>query len=156
MKLRTTMLAGAGAAVLAYLFDPQAGTGRRQRLMGRAAGRLRKTGRRMRRRGEYVVGTAVGKAHGLRPERPPENDQTLVAKVRSEVLGREEWRHHVVNVGAADGVVMLNGQLDHPEEIERLQADVLRVTGVRGVENALHLPGTLPPNKREVMTARVT
>lgn len=73
-----------------------------------------------------------------------------------EVLGQQEWRHHQINVSAANGVVMLNGQLDHPDEIRRLLAEVEDVVGVRAVENALHLPGTLPPNKAQSMTARVT
>lgn len=134
MRLRPTLLAGMGGALLAYLLDPGAGARRRHRLAGRSKG---------------IV-------HELRPDQQPENAQTLVDKVRSEVLGAEQWRNYIVNVGAADGVVMLNGQLDRPEQVERLVHEVRQVTGVRDVENALHLPGTLPPNKRSAMTARAT
>lgn len=160
MRLRTTMLAGMSGALLAYLFDPQAGAGRRHRLRDRTAAKVRGGGRDLARavsrRGEYLAGRSKGMVHELRPDRPPENAQTLIDKVRSEVLGRQEWRRHTVNVSAADGVVMLNGQLERPEQIEALVAQVRRVRGVRDVENSLHLPGTPAPNKRSAMTARVT
>ncbi|HWH33039.1 MAG TPA: BON domain-containing protein [Egibacteraceae bacterium] len=155
MRLRPTLLAGMGGALLAYLFDPQAGARRRHRMASQAAGTMRARRRGMSKRGEYLAGRSKGMVRELRPDQQPENAQTLVDKVRSEVLGAEQWRHYTVNVSAADGVVMLNGQLDRPEQIERLVHEVRQVTGVRDVENALHLPGTLPPNKRSAMTARV-
>lgn len=154
------MLMSAGGAALAYLFDPRLGRTRRSQLGGMIAGKVRRGAKdvadTMGDKAQYAGGRAKGALHGVRSESPPENDPTLVDKVRSEVLGGEPWRHRQINVSAADGVVTLNGQLEHPEDITRLTDEVRQVGGVRDVVSNLHLPGTPPPNKQEVMQTRVT
>ena len=77
--------------------------------------------------------------------KPQPNDATLVAKVESEVLGHVDLHEGHVNVNAENGVVVLRGQLDSPELIEKLAKKVRKVRGVQDVENLLHLPGTEAP-----------
>jgi osmotically-inducible protein OsmY len=162
MKMKSTMLIGMTGAALAYLFDPELGRTRRARLTGEAAGTVRrgakKTVREMAQKAEFTTEKTMGAMHEMRAPHghAPDNDKTLADKVTSEVLGYEPWRKYVVNVNAVDGVVTLRGQLEHPEEINRLIDEVRQIPGVREVESYLHLPGTIPPNKREAFNARVT
>ncbi|HXF35971.1 MAG TPA: BON domain-containing protein [Actinomycetota bacterium] len=140
-------MGGGIGALLSYLWDPDRGRARRVRLRDRAAG----LGRRVRRRGARRGWKAISDARGLilrlrhRREEIPENDETLVQKVRSEVLGRGDMPSGVT-VGAERGVVSLRGQVQHPHDIRTLERAVRRVPGVRGVENLLHLPGVPPRN----------
>jgi hypothetical protein len=58
-----------------------------------------------------------------------------------------------VNIAAQDGVVVLRGQVERPDQIESLEARVRKVHGVRDVENLLHLPDTPAPNKADACSA---
>jgi osmotically-inducible protein OsmY len=82
------------------------------------------------------------------------DDATLAQKVRSEVLGREDFRHYGISVDATDGVVHLRGELPTPSRIDELVAAVSHVYGVRRVESYLHLPGAPAPNKQPVLGVR--
>jgi osmotically-inducible protein OsmY len=83
----------------------------------------------------------------------PENDATLVQKVRSEVLGSEPFAGHSIAVSAADGTVTLRGQLSDPAHISALEQRVDKVAGVRKVENLVHTPGSPAPNKQAARSA---
>ena len=74
------------------------------------------------------------------------NDQTLLAKVRSEVLGGARWADQHVLVDACDAVITLRGVVDDPDSIADLCDAVAAVDGVRAVETHLHRPGTRAPN----------
>jgi osmotically-inducible protein OsmY len=76
------------------------------------------------------------------------DDDTLVARVRSEVL--RNGTAGQINVDAYEGCVTLRGQLDHYEDIQRIVHRTRHVDGVREIRSYLHLPGTLPPNKAEI------
>ncbi len=148
---------GAGAA---YLLDPTMGRTRRSELADRVRALLRRSVRKAEDRTERTIKRAEDRAHGIAHEVArdeadlvPENDQTLIDKVRSEVVGGERWRPYTINVDAADGEVALRGQLDRPDQIRDLVDEVSRVPGVRKVENFLHLPGTPPPNVAEARRA---
>ena len=117
--------AALGAALL-YLSD----AGRRAKLRGRVLELIK------RRRG-----TAGGRA-----ERGVVDDQTLKAKVESEVFRETEAPKGDVNVNVELGVVYLRGQLEDQSLIEELEQRVRAVQGVNGVENLLHTPGTNAPN----------
>ncbi len=151
------MLGAAGAgAVLAYFLDPQLGRTRRVRTKDQVAGMFRRTAKRTERKAEQKAQWAQDRAHGLiyeatHSDQPPENDATLVAKVRSEVLGAEDLQRYTINVDAHDGVVTLRGQVESSADIQRVGDATARVTGVREVESYLHLPGQVPPNKAEVL-----
>lgn len=147
--MRFLRLAALGA-VLAYFFDPQSGRRRRALARDRTLGFLRGRGR-----GAAQFGTAAGAhAYGmkqklthLREEPKDFDDQTLKAKVETELFRPADAPKGQVDVNVENGVVFLRGQVEHPELVSDLEATVRKVQGVRDVENLLHLPGTEAPTK---------
>lgn len=73
------------------------------------------------------------------------DDQTLKAKIESEVFRETEASKGDVNVNVELGVVYLRGQLEEQSLIEELEQRVRTVEGVDRVENLLHTPGTEAP-----------
>ncbi|MPZ86731.1 MAG: BON domain-containing protein [Nitriliruptorales bacterium] len=142
----------AGAAVQ-YFLDTEQGRTRRVRTRDQVASRVRTAGRKLedemavqrKRTQDRLVGMAHEATCDAAAE-TPDNDRTLVDKVRSEVLGGPEWSPYTINVDAVDGVVALRGQLDRPGQIRELRRRVEQVAGVRSVDSFLHLPGTTAPN----------
>lgn len=149
-KKGSAIAAGAAGAAAAYFFDPQMGRTRRAKARDRIAATFRRAGRRIGRKGRWLE----GKAHGLRmkathPVEQPKDldDATLAHKVESEILrGRDKGR---VSVNAEDGIVVLRGEVDTPEQMNQIAQAVLRLPEVTGVENLLHLPGEPAPNKAQ-------
>jgi osmotically-inducible protein OsmY len=80
-----------------------------------------------------------------RSRRTVVDDQTLKAKVESEVFRETEAPKGDVNVNVELGVVYLRGQLQDQSLIDELEQRVRAVQGVNGVENLLHTPGTEAP-----------
>lgn len=158
-----TAAAAATGAALAYFLDPAQGRRRRAQAAQQAAALIRRPTRRamdrMSKKTRIATDRAVGLAYeAARPEEweRPENEQVLINKIRSEILGREEWRHYTLNIDAADGVVSLRGQLDRPEQINALRRQVADVPGVTEVKSYLHLPNTTPPNVQDAEAASGT
>ena len=116
-------LAALGAALL-YLADRR----RRAQLLGRARQLFANTR-------SSLPGTI----------REPLDDQTLKAKVESEVFRAAEAPKGDVNVNVEEGVVYLRGQLEDASLIQDLERRVRSVHGVDRVENLLHTPGTEAP-----------
>ena len=73
------------------------------------------------------------------------DDQTLKAKIESEVFRDTEAPKGEVNVNVEHGVVYLRGQLEDQSLIGELEQRVSTVKGVNRVENLLHTPGTEAP-----------
>ena len=142
---KTIIGAALGAAGM-YLLDPAQGRTRRAKLQQQIAAMRRRASREAERRAEYARGQAEGVRHAA-PESPPENDSVLTAKVESEVLTRRRFPKGRISVNAVDGVVELRGTCDTQDQIDELEAEVRKVTGVLDVHNFLHLPGTSAPNK---------
>ncbi|HZA26437.1 MAG TPA: BON domain-containing protein [Actinomycetota bacterium] len=145
----------AGAA-LAFLFDPQRGKARRKKAIDRVGGTVRKATRRTARFGRHMASDARGMARRLAARgerRMPETDAVLVTKVESEVLGDPDLPKGSVSINAEDGIIVLRGQVERPEQIRRLEKAVRKVDGVQGVENLLHLPGTPAPSSRGRVSA---
>jgi osmotically-inducible protein OsmY len=61
--------------------------------------------------------------------------------VESHIFRDPEVPQGRINLNVEDGVVVLRGQLERPEQIRHLEASVRKVPGVKGVKNLLHLPG---------------
>jgi osmotically-inducible protein OsmY len=145
IKFATRTLASVAAgAGLAYFLDPQNGKRRRHLLRDRTLGLLRRS---LRRTGRTARGTVVGaealvhKAVHVREQpRPDLTDETLAAKIMSEVFRDPELPKGDVNVNVEDGVAVLRGQVERPELIADLVERVRKVNGVRDVESRLHLP----------------
>jgi hypothetical protein len=151
---RRVVLAAAGAgAAIAYFFDPQLGRTRRTRARDRLGASFRRAARQLGRMGRRMG--ARGYGAWMRATHPTEqakdmDDATLAHKVESEVL-RAVPEGIAINV--EDGIVVLRGEVDSPERMSELARVVLRVPGVSGVENLLHLPREPAPNKASALEA---
>ncbi len=157
---QTAILGGIGlGAVLMYYFDRASGRRRRALVRDQVVHIVhvvtRRVPDRIEQRGRFFRGVARGLRHGaagvvLNGREPDVDDETLVDRVRSEVLGAHGIKAGEINLDAYDGAVTLRGQLQYPDEIRRLIEDTSHVEGVRRVRSYLHLPGTLAPNKAEI------
>jgi BON domain len=159
--VRATAVIGAGSAAgagLMYLFDPTAGRRRRALLRDRlaATGRrgVRRLGKLWRRTGAEVYGLSRRAAHPHLRERPAPSDAALADRVRSIAFRDRDVPDGRINVNVEDGVVVLRGQLDRPEQIREVEAAVRRIEGVHEVESHLHLPQSPAPNKQGALGAR--
>lgn len=146
-------------ALLMYFFDTNSGRRRRALVRDKLAhGKRvfrRDVPRIAQRRTRFLGGVARGVRHhaaGMAPHRRGHvDDDTLVARVRSEVLRRASVKAGEIHVDAYEGCVTLRGQLEHEDEIRRIVEATGRIDGVTQVRSYLHLPGTPPPNKAEAM-----
>jgi hypothetical protein len=77
------------------------------------------------------------------------DDVTLARKVETEIFRGADSPKGTVDVNVVDGVVWLRGQVERPERIKRLEAQVASIPEVRGVENLLHLPKTPAPTRAD-------
>ena len=79
-------------------------------------------------------------------ETAPGSDRELVDKVRTEVLGRDDFSDLVINVDAHEGSVSLRGTVDDADRRDRLVNEVSNVTGVDAVASYLHASDQPAPN----------
>jgi len=142
----------AAGVLLEYFLDPAAGKRRRHLARDRALSRVRRGERRAvkraRRAESHAFGVARRTLSAHRNPSQPHDDVSLAQKVQSELFRRAGADKAHISVNAEDGVVFLRGTLEHEEEIERLGEAARAITGVREVENLLHLPGTPAPASR--------
>jgi hypothetical protein len=135
-------------ASLAYLFDPRSGRRRRRMLRDRPIS----LARRGERQGERFVhfGVVKTRAAAARTRRLARHesydDVTLAQKVESEIFRFREIPKRDLNIDSVDGIVSIRGQVEEPELIEEIVEKTLKVKGVQGVENLMHLPGTEAPH----------
>ena len=151
MKLSLAAAVGAG---LAYAFDPARGRRRRAELRDRSGAVLRREMRAVERQAHYGRGRATGVVHRLMQRAPhaPDDDLTLVDKVRSEALGRIVEGPHLT-VDACARVVTLRGQVNDRDTALAIEREVRAVAGVDDVVNLLHVPGVPAPNKVAALRA---
>jgi BON domain-containing protein len=154
------LAAGAAAGALAmYFADPHAGRRRRALVRDRFVhvGHIvtRRLPMRVERRMRFIRGVATGVGHDAAAlvhidgrHESFADDETLVARVRSEVLRDRHVKAGEIHIDAYEGIVTLRGEADS-HEIGDLVTATTRVEGVRGVRNYLHTPGSLPPNKAD-------
>jgi osmotically-inducible protein OsmY len=143
--MRKTLLSMAAGAAAMYLFDPERGRTRRAKLQDQIGAKFRRGVREAGRKAEYGRGRAEGLRHIASSESPPPSDETLTAKVESEVLSRWNYPKGQINVNTVDGVVELRGTCETTDQIHQLEQDVRKVTGVVDVRNYLHLPEAPAP-----------
>jgi osmotically-inducible protein OsmY len=145
--VRTISLVAAGG-VIAALADPVSGARRRAAIRQRGLSTGRHSLQRLSRQARYTS----GKLQGVVAERRHRNgevpdDRTLVDKVRSEAFRGLPVTPHEVNVGAVDGIVTIRGPIADGALREEVERRVTAVSGVRGVENLLHLPTEPAPHQ---------
>ena len=151
MKKLSAFWAGLGAGFM-YLFDPEQGRRRRAMARDRGAAFFRRAGTRAERTGRAVGAQTYGvaqKARHLREGEKDFDDTTLARKVETEIFRDAEAPKGQVDVNVVDGVVYLRGELQETEMIDALVDKARKVSGVKGVENLLHTPGTPAPTASE-------
>jgi osmotically-inducible protein OsmY len=137
-------------AALAYFFDPQNGSRRRNVTRDRFVAFFRRGARKTERASRAVAAEAYGlkqKATHLREEQKDFDDVTLTRKVETELFRPADAPKGSVNVNVENGVVYLRGEVEQPNIIEDLEKRAKKIQGVRAVENLLHLPKTPAPTK---------
>ena len=142
-------LSAAGGALLLFFFDPASGRRRRAQLAQRVPGffrrRSREAGKLARATGAHAYGLKQKATHLGEEPKGGLNDQTIEAKVQTELFREEDVPKGQINVNVQEGVVQLRGEVPRPELIDDLVEKARSVQGVRDVENLLHLPGTPAP-----------
>jgi osmotically-inducible protein OsmY len=103
---------------------------------------------RARRAESRAVGTFRRTLNARRTPKPPPDDVALAHHVETELFRRAGVPKGPIDVNAEDGTVFLRGVVERPEDIANVEAVAKRITGVRQVENLLHLPGTPAPASR--------
>ena len=151
---RLPVMTGAivGAAVV-YLFDPEKGRARRALLADWLGARARRGWRTVNQISARTGTTAAAfpqRMVQLRSMRPrPADDLTLRDRVESEVFRNPDLPKGQINLDVESGVVTIRGQVENAYQIANVEKAVLKVPGVAGVENLLHVDGTPAPNKSE-------
>ncbi len=143
-------------AAIRRLFDSDQGQQRRHRLREQVTAGGRRVTRTVRRRAKRGEGELEGLFHRLTPARhgdEPVDDHTMVAKVRSQVLGKEPYRGYALTVDAADGVVTVRGEIGDPETAQAIIEEIEALPEVESVESLVHEPGTPAPNKEAALNA---
>ena len=151
MSKLTTFVAGAGiGAAAAYFLDNEAGN-RRRRIVSDKAGRFAREGGGTLQGAAQAVGAQTqGKAARFKSaatggDSAPGDDNTLKAKVETEIFRDADAPKGAVAVSVVNGIVELRGELD-AQWSERLETEAAKVSGVQGVRNLTHRPGETPPN----------
>jgi osmotically-inducible protein OsmY len=120
--------------------------------LNRTAGTARTIGRRVERAGRAAESFARGKISAVthRSREPKDlNDETLKAKVESEIFRSEDAPKGSVDVLVVDGVVELRGEVKRPEDKKELEAQARAIPEVRDVKNMLHLPVVPAPGRAD-------
>ena len=95
----------------------------------------------------HTANTMKGVAHSVTPHRhEPMDDVTLADRVRSEIFRPTDAPKGSVSVNVQDGVAYLRGEVPDEQWVDRLGKDARKVTGISGVKNLLHTPGTPAPH----------
>jgi len=88
-----------------------------------------------------------GAAHAVTPHfgSSDADDATLSDRVRSEIFRDQDAPKGDVSIDVQAGVVYLRGAVADEAWIERLAKEAGKVSGIKGVKNLLHTPGTPTP-----------
>ncbi len=94
----------------------------------------------------HTANAVKGAAHAVTPSRhEPMDDATLADRVRSEIFRDANAPKGGVSVDVQAGVAYLRGEVPDEQWVERFGKDARKVTGIDGVKNLLHTPGTPTP-----------
>jgi hypothetical protein len=148
-----SVLTGAIAgAVTVYFFDPERGRARRAQFIDWSGARLRRGWHALNqfsRRTGNSAGALSQRMVSLQTGPRAVDDLTLRDRVESEVFRNPDLPKGRINFDVKAAVVTIRGQVDSAFQIASIERAVLKVPGVRGVENLLHVSGTPAPNKAE-------
>ena len=124
---------GIGSALVAYLFDPERGKGRRTRLSDQTRSRFRQVQDAARQQMKYQSNRLKGLAHELKSDGPPVDldDDLIRQKIKSEVIGPAQIAN--VEIDVRNGVVTVSGDLED-SEYHRLAKAIAKIPGVESVD----------------------
>jgi hypothetical protein len=137
-------------AVAVYFLDPERGRARRAQFVDWSNARLRRGWHALNQLGSRTGSQAAAfpqRMVSLRSGPRPADDLTLRDRVESEVFRNPELPKGQINLDVNAGIVTVRGQVDNAFQIASVEKAVLKVPGVSGVENLLHVDGTPAPNK---------
>ena len=138
MGKRIRFLTGAATgAMIQYLYDPEMGRSRRARVADQLGARLRDARAEAGRRLRYEKGRLQGKLHELTPDQDldrPRDDQHLLQRIKSEVIGPARSDTSGLEVDVNQGVVILTGRVSDAAR-PRLVEEIANLEGVRTVED---------------------
>lgn len=150
---RLSVITGAlVGAIAVYFFDPQHGRARRAQFVGWSGARLRRGWHAVNQMGLQTRSNAAAlpqRMVSLRSGSGPVDDLTLRDRVESEVLRNPDLPKGQINFDVESAVVTIRGQVENAFQIASVEKAVLKVRGVTGVENLLHVQGTPAPNKAQ-------
>ena len=141
----------AAGAALEFFLDPRNGKRRRHLVRDRTTAAFRRRARKVERQAHYEAGKIVGLAHTIthREHVVAElDDVSLVRKVESELFRDRTIPKGPISINADRGIVVLRGQLEDAQQMQRIEREVRGIAGVRDVENLLHPPGVAAPASR--------
>jgi osmotically-inducible protein OsmY len=145
----------AASAVAAYFLDPQNGKARRIRAVERAGHIARTAEHRARRQARYFEHTVQGRLRHFTAGDVPRyaEDRTLLDRVESELFANRSIPHGKITFEVEGTTVILRGELDSADEMERVEQAVRHIPGVTGVTSLFHMPGSPAPNKADALAA---
>jgi hypothetical protein len=145
----------AASAVAAYFLDPENGKARRIRAVERAGHIARTAEHRARRQARYFEHTLQGRLRHFTAGDLPRyaEDRTLLDRVESELFANRSIPHGKITFEVEGTTVILRGELDSAEEMERVEQAVRHIPGVTGVTSLFHMPGSPAPNKADALAA---
>lgn len=148
-----SILGGAIAgALLFYFVDPERGAARRAQAKDQILATVRRLNGNLSQLGNRAGANANGfsqKMIHLRSGNTPVDDLTLRDRVESEIFRDQSLPKGKINFDVESGVVTIRGQVESAYQIAAIEKAVLKVRGVNGVENLMHMEGTPAPNKVE-------
>ena len=102
-----------------------------------------------------ATNTVKGAVHNATPSfgHDDADDQTLADRVRSEIFRDHDAPKGGVSVDVQAGVAYLRGEVPDQQWVERFGTAARNVTGITGVKNLLHTPGTPTPDAEPRMKA---
>jgi osmotically-inducible protein OsmY len=149
----------AAGAALEFFLDTRSGKRRRHHARDRTMAAFRRRARTVERQAHYEVSKMVGAAHAITHHEHAVaelDDVSLVRKVESELFRDRTIPKGPISINADRGIVVLRGQLENAQQIQRIERKVRRVAGIRDVENLLHPPGVPAPASRPHGEPRAT
>jgi gas vesicle protein len=153
MRSKVKFVEGAAVgAAAAYVFDPDRGRARRARLWDQFLAAIRRMERLAQRRLHDELGRMKGRAERAvgRGQFHPVDDRAVAEHLRA-VLARLAVPTPHLTTEVVDSIVRVRGEIASQSDAEEVLIALAGQPGVARVENLMHLPGEVPPNKEAVL-----